>query len=134
MRSFECFVVGRRRVRPHAFRSWVPGRSAPYARAKDGKRWRLIVTGYRPMTLADLAGRLIRTSEGKVRWKLVREFLEEYRWEPADVQPSLLQQAPPPVGDKRWMRWWRRVSPVGCYRCSSNRTNTEQSMSTRMFG
>jgi hypothetical protein len=48
------------------------------------------VTGYRPMTLADLAGRLMRTAEGKVRWKLVWEFLEEYRWEPADIQPSLL--------------------------------------------
>ena len=48
------------------------------------------MTGYRPMTLADLAGRLMRTAEGKVRWKLVWEFLEEYRWEPADIQPSLL--------------------------------------------
>ena len=60
------------------------------------------MTGYRPMTLADLAGRLIRTGENKVRWKLVWEFLEEYRWEPADIQPSLLQQEPPPVGDERW--------------------------------
>ncbi len=49
-----------------------------------------LVTGYRPMTLADLGGRLARTADGKVRWKLVWEFLEEYRWEPADVQPSLL--------------------------------------------
>jgi hypothetical protein len=49
------------------------------------------VTGYRPMTLADLASRLAPTADGKVRWKLVWEFLEEYRWEPEDVQPSLLQ-------------------------------------------
>jgi hypothetical protein len=69
---------------------------------RTGKRRRLTVTGYRPMTLADLAGRLIRTAEGKVRWKLVWEFLEEYRWEPSDVQPSLLQQEPPSVGDERW--------------------------------
>jgi hypothetical protein len=61
-----------------------------------------IVMGYRPMTLADLAGRLARTADGKVRWKLVWEFLEEYRWEPADVQPSLLRDEPPPVGDERW--------------------------------
>jgi hypothetical protein len=54
------------------------------------------------MTLADLAGRLARTADGKVRWKLVWEFLEEYRWEPADVQPLLLQDEPPPVGDERW--------------------------------
>jgi len=37
------------------------------------------------MTLAELADRLARTADGKVRWKLVWEFLEEYRWEPADV-------------------------------------------------
>jgi hypothetical protein len=60
------------------------------------------VTGYRPMTLACLANRLARTADGKVRWKLVWEFLEEYRWEPADVQPALLQDEPPPVGDERW--------------------------------
>jgi hypothetical protein len=59
------------------------------------------VTSYRPMTLADLAGRLIRTAEDKVRWKLVWEFLEEYRWEPSDVQPSLLQQEPSSAGDER---------------------------------
>jgi hypothetical protein len=42
------------------------------------------VTGYRPVTLADLASRLVRTAETKTRWKLVWEFLEEYRWEPED--------------------------------------------------
>jgi hypothetical protein len=31
------------------------------------------------MTLAALAERLARTADGKVRWKLVWEFLEEYR-------------------------------------------------------
>jgi hypothetical protein len=54
------------------------------------------------MTLADLAGRLARTPDVKVRWKLVWEFLEEYRWEPDDVQPSLLSDEPVPVGDARW--------------------------------
>jgi hypothetical protein len=29
------------------------------------------VTGYRPMTLADLAGHLARTADGKMQWKLV---------------------------------------------------------------
>jgi hypothetical protein len=33
------------------------------------------------MTLAELAGRLARASDAKIRWKLVWEFLEEYRWE-----------------------------------------------------
>jgi hypothetical protein len=60
------------------------------------------VTGYRPMTLVDLASRLVRTAESKTRWKLVWEFLEEYRWEPDDVQSSLLRDEPPPTGDERW--------------------------------
>jgi hypothetical protein len=59
------------------------------------------VTGYRPMRLAELAGRLAQADD-KVRWKLVWEFLEEYRWEPAEVQPSLLYDEPPTVGDERW--------------------------------
>ena len=60
------------------------------------------MTGYRPMTLANLADRLARTGDGKVRWKLVWEFLEEYRWEPEVIQPSLLRDEPSPVGDERW--------------------------------
>src|SRR6202162_1897381 len=60
------------------------------------------MTGYRPMTLADLASRLVRTADSKTRWKLVWEFLEEYRWEPDDVQPSLLGDEPPATGDGRW--------------------------------
>ncbi len=60
------------------------------------------MTGYRPMTLADLASRLARTVDEKVRWKLVWEFLEEYRWEAGDVQPSLLRDTPPLTGDERW--------------------------------
>jgi len=60
------------------------------------------VTSYRPMTLADLADRLIRTTDVKVRWKLVWEFLEEYRWEPDDIQLALLRDEPTPVGDDRW--------------------------------
>jgi hypothetical protein len=60
------------------------------------------VTGYRPMTMADLAGHLARAADVKVRWKLVWEFMEEYRWEADDVQPSLLRDEPSPVGDERW--------------------------------
>ena len=62
----------------------------------------LILTGYRPMNLAQLGGRVARTADAKVRSKLVWEFLEEYRWEQAEAQPSLLQDEPPPVGDERW--------------------------------
>jgi hypothetical protein len=60
------------------------------------------VTGYHPMTLAELGDHLARAADAKVRWKLVWEFLEEYRWEQADIQPSLLQDEPTPVGDERW--------------------------------
>ncbi|HUZ24523.1 MAG TPA: hypothetical protein VMV07_12255 [Streptosporangiaceae bacterium] len=62
----------------------------------------LAVTSYRPMTLAGLAVRLARTADSKLRWKLVWEFLEEYRWEPDDVQPALVQDEPPATGDERW--------------------------------
>jgi hypothetical protein len=54
------------------------------------------------MTLAGLAGHLANQGDDRTRWKLVWEFLEEYRWEPADVQPLLLRDEPPPVGDERW--------------------------------
>jgi hypothetical protein len=54
------------------------------------------------MTLADLARHLLKTADSKIRWKLVWEFMEEYRWEPEDVQPSLLQDEPNSVGDERW--------------------------------
>jgi hypothetical protein len=56
----------------------------------------------RPMTMAELAGRLARTADAKMRWKLVWEFLEEYRWEPAEVRLSLLSDEPSPTGDVRW--------------------------------
>jgi hypothetical protein len=54
------------------------------------------------MTLAALAQHLIATVNERVRWKLVWEFLEEYRWEPADNQVDLLQAEQQPVGDERW--------------------------------
>jgi|SRR5580698_5920219 hypothetical protein len=54
------------------------------------------------MTLADLGGRLARESDGPTWWKLVWEFLEEYRWEPADAQPALLTGEPAATGDERW--------------------------------
>ena len=40
--------------------------------------------------------------DAKTRWTLVWEFLEQYRWEPEDVQPSLLGDEPPTSGDERW--------------------------------
>ena len=60
------------------------------------------VTSYRPMTLVDLGRRLAGVDDVKTRWKLVWEFLEEYRWEPDDVQASLLNDEPPGTGGERW--------------------------------
>jgi hypothetical protein len=54
------------------------------------------------MSLADLARHLRAEVDGKIRWKLVWEFLEEYRWEPADGQVDLVRVEPESVGDERW--------------------------------
>jgi hypothetical protein len=61
-----------------------------------------LVIRYQPMSLAVLAEHLVGTAEVSVRWKLVWEFLEEYRWEPAEVQIGLVQAEPQSVGDERW--------------------------------
>jgi hypothetical protein len=54
------------------------------------------------MRLSDLARRVRQASNEKIRWKLVWEFLEEYRWEPTELQSSLLQDEPALTGDDRW--------------------------------
>jgi hypothetical protein len=62
----------------------------------------IVVASYLPMTVADLASYLAEAADDRTRWKLVWEFLEEYRWEHADVQSVLLREEPAPVGDERW--------------------------------
>lgn len=57
---------------------------------------------YQPMTVADLAVHLTRTTDDKTRWKTFWEFLEEYRWESPDAQVTMLQDEPVSVGDERW--------------------------------
>ncbi|HEX6970401.1 MAG TPA: hypothetical protein VF174_16535 [Micromonosporaceae bacterium] len=58
---------------------------------------------YRPMTLAELAGHLRSAGEDDdLRWRLIAEFLEEYRHEPAEVRRELLAVEPPNTGDERW--------------------------------
>jgi hypothetical protein len=59
------------------------------------------MTRYEPMSLSALADHLAATADARQRWKLVWEFLEEYRWEPAHTQIKLLDE-PAPVGDERW--------------------------------
>ena len=58
---------------------------------------------YRPMTLADLAGHLAAAGDDRHRWRLVAEFLEEYRHEPADERAALLVDEPPSSRYERWM-------------------------------
>lgn len=54
------------------------------------------------MTLADASPRVADAADEKIQWKLIWEFLEEYRWEPEERQLRLLQDEPAPVGDERW--------------------------------
>jgi hypothetical protein len=56
---------------------------------------------YRAMTLADLA-RLLRGEDQSDWWRLVAEFLEEYRWEPVEHRSQLLISEPASTGDERW--------------------------------
>ena len=75
---------------------------APYARTEDSQAREEPGDRLPPYDPGDLASHRVRTADSKTRWKLVWEFLEECRWEPADVQPSLLRDEPPPTGDERW--------------------------------
>ncbi|MFF0154837.1 hypothetical protein [Micromonospora sp. NPDC005203] len=57
---------------------------------------------YEPMSLARLATHLAFADTGQTRWKLVWEFLEEYRWEPAETRVDLLRDEPGLTGEPRW--------------------------------
>lgn len=59
------------------------------------------VAAYRPMTLAALAGWLADAAVSE-RWRLVAEFLEEYRHEPVPNRWGLLAEEPSATGDERW--------------------------------
>lgn len=56
---------------------------------------------YRAMTLADLAS-LLKDANRSLQWRLLAEFLEEYRWEPVESRHRLLASEPPNTGDERW--------------------------------
>lgn len=53
------------------------------------------------MGLVQLARLLVRADES-LRWRLLAEFLEEYRWEPVDQRLALLADEPGSTGDQRW--------------------------------
>ena len=56
---------------------------------------------YRPLSVARL-GRLLAGADEALRWRLVAEFLEEYRWEPSPDRLALLAEEPTSTGDERW--------------------------------
>ncbi len=57
---------------------------------------------YRAMTLGDLARHLKRADGDSARWRLIAEFLEEYRWEAPPDRLRLLEEEPSTTGDDRW--------------------------------
>jgi hypothetical protein len=59
------------------------------------------VRQYRAITLAELA-RLLSGASRSEWWRLVAEFLEEYRWEPTESRHQLLAAEPSSTGDPRW--------------------------------
>ena len=59
------------------------------------------VSGYQPLTLAALA-ELLADVDDVMRWRLVAEFLEEYRWEQPGTRVEMLAEEPPGTGDQRW--------------------------------
>ncbi|GLH97469.1 hypothetical protein [Phytohabitans aurantiacus] len=56
---------------------------------------------YQPLTLAQLSALLVGTDESR-RWRLVAEFLEEFRWEQPHTRGEMLAAEPPSTGDERW--------------------------------
>ena len=60
------------------------------------------MVAYEPMTMVELAGHLSGQADEKIKWKHLWEFLEEYRWEPAEKRAQLLFGEPSPIGDPHW--------------------------------
>ncbi|WP_229399963.1 hypothetical protein [Micromonospora okii] len=56
---------------------------------------------YTPLTVERLGALLVGADESR-RWRLVAEFLEEYRWEPIATRGGLLDAEPGPTGDENW--------------------------------
>ncbi|MBA3621978.1 MAG: hypothetical protein H0W51_06610 [Euzebyales bacterium] len=54
------------------------------------------------MTVAALAVHIRQASSRQLRWRLVREFLEEFKHEAAQSRQALLMESPPLTADARW--------------------------------
>lgn len=53
------------------------------------------------MSLTQLGALLTGADESR-RWRLIAEFLEEYRWEPLGTRWGLLAAEPSGTGDEHW--------------------------------
>ncbi len=58
--------------------------------------------GYQPMTIAQLSYRLSQRGDDSIKWRLVLEFLEEFRHESTVVQETLIAPEPQDCGDPRF--------------------------------
>jgi hypothetical protein len=56
---------------------------------------------YQPLSIARL-GELMAGADESHRWRLVAEFLEDYRWESSASRAALLVDAPATTGDDHW--------------------------------
>jgi hypothetical protein len=56
---------------------------------------------YEALSLARL-GHLLAAADENLRWRLIAEFLEEYRWEGTDSRTRLLDTEPAVTGDEHW--------------------------------
>jgi hypothetical protein len=56
---------------------------------------------YQPLSLVRLAQLLAAAGETE-SWRLVAEFLEDYRWEPVESRATLIEAEPTSTGDDRW--------------------------------
>jgi hypothetical protein len=56
---------------------------------------------YEPLNLARLGGLMVGADDS-LRWRLIAEFLEDYRHEPSGVRLGLLEVEPGLTGDERW--------------------------------
>ena len=59
------------------------------------------VAPYEPMTVARL-GAYLRSSDERLAWRYIAEFIEEFSWEPPVDRLRLLAEAPDPTDDERW--------------------------------
>ena len=56
---------------------------------------------YLPLTVAGL-GKLMPGADQSRRWRLVAEFLEDYKWEPTGTRFALLEEEPRGTDDEHW--------------------------------